>query len=113
MLGFIRIKLGLRVNLCEVDLGMVDSALRESCIAPANFLVDERSNHRARISFLPIPSNGGFIALRGILIPNNLSGRISFLFCGLVESATLYTATVNKGENRRLILNRSSWRRVP
>jgi len=34
--------------------------------------------------FLPIPSNGGFIALRGILRPNDLSGRISFLACGLV-----------------------------
>ena len=27
---------------------------------------------------------GGFIALLGILIPNSLSGRISFLFCGFV-----------------------------
>ncbi len=33
---------------------------------------------------------GGFIALLGILIPNNLSGRISFLFCGLVIAGIGY-----------------------
>jgi hypothetical protein len=53
---------------------------------------------------LPIPNNGGFIALRGILRPNDLSGRVSFLFFGLVIAGIGYALYRNgkKGKERSI-----------